>query len=364
MNKEQRIAELKARYEKNDSMIRALDIAQKGFKVASNSFYGCTALPYFRYYDYRLAEAITTNGQVMLKTSMVEMNDVMNKVAKTTNTQYVLAADTDSNYVLVEPIVDLLLSAKKLERTQTNVVDVVEEFVQLGLQPMLDKTFTKLCNKMGAYEKKIYFKLECIGPSILMLAKKKYAFDILYSEGVRYKELKLKVMGLEIVRSSTPKVVKDYLSNGLKLIMRGTEEQLQEHVSKVKQLFMTHEYGDIAFPRGCNGLSTYSSNSSIYAKGTPIHVRGALLHNHHLKRLGLTDKYNTINEGEKIKFVALKMPNPIRENVISFIGKIPDELGLTRYIDKETQYQKSFLSPLSSILGVIGWEPEHRLTFD
>lgn len=295
---------------------------------------------------------------------MIEMNNIMNKLAKTTNKPYVLAADTDSNYVLVEPIVDTLLKPRQMERTPSNVVDVVEEFVQKGLQPLLDKKFLSLCSSLGAYEKKIYFKLECIGPSIVMLAKKKYAFDILYSEGVRYKDPKIKVMGLEIVRSSTPKVVKEYLMKGLTLTLRGTEEQLQEHVGKVKQLFMTHDYPDIAFPRGCNGLTTYASNSSIYQKGTPMHVRGALLHNHHLKRLELTDKYNVINEGEKIKYIALKMPNPIRENVFSFIGKIPEELGIIRYIDKETQYQKAFLSPLKSILDVIGWEPEHRLTFD
>jgi DNA polymerase elongation subunit (family B) len=359
-----RIAELKARYEKNDSAIRALDIAQKGFKVCSNSLYGALGLAYFRYYDSILAEAITATGQVMLKTSMSSINQIMNKLSRTEGKEYVLAADTDSNYVLIEPIIDMLLKSKKLEKTQKNIVDVVEDFVMNGIQPILDKKFIALLAKMGGYEKRIYFKLENIGASFLCTKKKRNIFDIMYSEGVRYDEPKIKITGLEIVRSSTPKVVKEYLKEAVRICMRGNETELQEYVSKVKVLFMKHDYQEIAFPRGCNGMSVYASNSSIYQKGTPMHVRGSLLHNHHLKRLGLTDKYNVINEGEKIKYIALRMPNPIRENVFSFIGKIPEELGIIRYIDKETQYQKAFLEPLKSVLDVIGWEPEHRLTFD
>lgn len=347
-----------------DNMAKGLDVKQKGLKVASNSLYGATALPYFRYYDPRLAEAITSTGQVMLKTCMNVINTTLNKIAKTSGIDYVLAADTDSNYVLIEPILNMLLKSKNLEKTAENIVDVVEAFVQKGIQPLLDKKFDVLLSKLGAYEKQIFFKLENIGTSILITGKKRYAFDILYSEGVRYKEPKIKVTGLEIVRSTTPKMVRGYLKEALTICMRGTESEVQSYISGIKSKFRTHEYQDISFSSSGNGLSTYSSNSSIYAKGTPIHVRGALLHNHHLNRLGLKEKYSLINEGEKLKFVALKLPNPIMENVISFIGKIPIEMDLVKYVDKDIQYQKAFLKPITGILDVIGWEPEHRLTFD
>lgn len=195
-------------------------------------------------------------------------------------------------------------------------------------------------------------------------AKKKYAFDILYSEGVRYNEPKMKVMGIEIVRSSTPSVVKDYLKESLKLCLASTEKELQNKVKEVKTNFMSQPYENISFPRGVNGMETYKDNSSIYKKGCPIHVRGSLLYNHHVIKRGLDTKYPMIVDGDKIKFVALKMPNSIHENVISFNGKIPQEFGLDKYVDYNLQFEKAFLKPLEGILSAIGWSAEEKVTLD
>jgi len=272
----------------------------------------------------------------------------------------VLMMDTDSVYFDLQKLVDKHCVGK----TDAEIVDFLEKFVMKIIQPKLNAELSKFAKTMGIDDCKIFFKLECIGSSIVIKAKKKYAFDILYSEGVRYKEKKMKVMGIEIVRSSTPSVVKDSLKKTLALVLRGTEEDVQKKVSEIKKEFMTYDYQQISFPRGCNGLSTYASNSSIYQKGCPMQVRGALLYNHHLKKNGLDSKYPLIGDGEKIKFVALKMPNPIHENVIAFPGKLPKELGLEKYVDYKVQFQKAFVKPMDDILECIGWTSVPVITLD
>jgi DNA polymerase elongation subunit (family B) len=208
------------------------------------------------------------------------------------------------------------------------------------------------------------FKLECIGTAIVFCAKKRYAFDILYSEGVRYEYPKMKVMGMEIVRSSTPSAIKDQLRRGVKLVLEKDEESLQSYIGEVKNSFFSLDYTEIAFPRGCNGLATYSDPVTIYKGGTPKHVRAALLYNFHLKKFGLESKYPLIGEGDKIKFIALKKPNPFHEDVIGFPVKIPEEFGLTKYINIEEQFQKAFMAPLESVLEAVKWSAEPKVNLE
>ena len=111
-------------------------------------------------------------------------------------------------------------------------------------------------------------------------------------------------------------------------------------------------------------MQKYKAHSTIYAKGTPIHVRGALLFNHYVKQKKLDNKYSLISNGEKVKFIYLKKPNIIQENVISFIQDFPHELGLDKYIDYDLQFEKSFLEPLKIILQSIGWESERRVNLE
>jgi DNA polymerase elongation subunit (family B) len=195
-------------------------------------------------------------------------------------------------------------------------------------------------------------------------AKKKYMFDILYSEGVRYQEPKMKVMGIEIVRSSTPSVVKEYLKTAAKMCLSGNEKELHEYVEYVKKQFFSLDYTQVSFPRGCNGISTYASDSGIYKSGTPMHVRAALLHNHYLKEMGLHTKYPLISDGDKIKFIALNKKNPFREDVIGFHNKLPDEFDIVKYIDWEMQFQKAFIAPLEAITSSIDWATKEQPSLD
>lgn len=316
-------------------------------------------LEWFKYYDSRMAEAVTANGQVMLKYGASHVNDIMNRVGKDEAADHILYMDTDSIFIKFEPFVKKFCS--NMNRQET--VDYLEKFVIKVIQPELDKRFKVLLDKMGSINQQIFFKIEKIG-NILITSKKKYIFDMYYDEGVRYAEPKMKVMGIEVVRSSTPNTVKDYLKKSLLVCLRGTESELQKNVLEIKKEFMTQDYSNIAFPRGVNGLTTYSDSANIYKQGCPMHVRASLLYNHTLKRLNLESKYPKINDGDKIKYVALKMPNYIHENVIGFPEKLPAEFNLNKFIDYETQFQKSFLKPLEGILEAVGWTATEKITLD
>lgn len=284
----------------------------------------------------------------------------MNKAFKTENIHYAILADTDSVYFTL----DKLVQSKCCGMSDQEIVNYLESFTVKIIQPLINSALDKLMAKLGIDNPAMVFKLECIGPSIVPVAKKRYAFDILYSEGVRYETPKMKVIGMEIVRSSTPSVIKDKLKVAVKTILSKEEKDLQKYVKEVKDTFMNFPYTDIAFPRGCNGLLTYTDRNGIYKDGCPIHVRGALLYNYYVKKLNLDSKYPLIGEGEKIKFIALKMPNPIHENVIGFLNKIPEELGLDKYIDYDTQFQKAFMKPIEGVLEAVKWNAEERINLE
>ena len=195
-------------------------------------------------------------------------------------------------------------------------------------------------------------------------AKKRYILNVWDSEGVRYEEPKLKMMGIEAVKSSTPAPCRTMIKDGLKLMMNGTEEDVIHFIDDCRAKFKTLPPEDIAFPRTASNVRKYQASSTIYAKGTPIHIRGALLFNHYVKKKKLDNKYSLINNGEKLKFIYLRRPNIIQENVISFIQDFPRELGLDKYIDYDLQFEKSFVEPLKAILDSIGWNVEKTVNLE
>ena len=202
-------------------------------------------------------------------------------------------------------------------------------------------------------------KREALCDKAIWTAKKRYILSVWNNEGVAYDKPKKKVMGLEMVKSSTPSACRDKLRESVDVIFDKDENAIQQFIRDFRNEFETLPLADISFPRGLNGLTKYSDKKSIYASGCPIHVRGALVYNHFLRSNGLTTKYPLINNGEKLKFIFLKEPNTIQSNVISFPqGGIPEEFALSKYIDYNTQFEKAFLDPLKIILDSIGWKSE------
>ena len=329
-------------------------------KIQLNSAYGAMGNEYFRYYDTELAEAITISGKLSIRWIEKKINEFLNKSLKTNNIDYVIASDTDSVYLCLDNLV------KKYFKDQTDkekIIKFINKISNEMLQPFINSAFAELASLMNAYDQKMNMKQESISDKGIWTAKKRYILNVMMGEdGILHKEPKLKIMGVETSKSSTPQVVRTALKHTIYLIMNKTEPEMRAFIKEFKNDFNSFLPEDIAFPRSCNNIKTYSDEVTIYKKSTPIAVRGSLLYNNLLKTKKLLKKYPKIKEGEKAKYIYIKKPNPIGENIISFPQTLPKEFELHEYIDYKTQFQKSFVEPLQLILDKIQWSIEKQIT--
>ncbi len=362
-----KMIEAKKQYEKKKSKELEKEIArcnniQMAKKISLNSAYGAIGNQYFRYYKLANAEAITLSGQVSIRWIENKMNAYLNKILKTDEVDYVIASDTDSIYLNMGPLVESVYKGR--EKTTEGIVSFLDKVCQVEFEKYIEGSYKELAEYVNAYDQKMQMKRENIAERGIWTAKKRYILNVWDSEGVRYEEPKLKMMGIEAVKSSTPAPCRQMIKDGLKLMMSGTEEDVINFIDKCRADFKSLSPESIAFPRTASDVQKYSSSSDIYMKGTPIHVRGALLFNHYIKLNKLSNKYSLIQNGEKIKFLYLKKPNSIHENVISFIQDFPKELGIDKYIDYDLQFEKAFLEPLKIILDSIGWSVEKTVNLE
>jgi len=335
---------------------------QMARKIQLNSAYGAIGNQYFRYFNLANAEAITLSGQLSIRWIENKMNQHLNKILKTDSVDYVIASDTDSLYLNLGPLVDRVYQGR--EKTPEKIVGFLDKVCSMELEPYIESSYEELARYVNAYEQKMFMKRETIANKGIWTAKKRYILNAWDIEGVRFTEPKLKMMGIEAVKSSTPAACRTAIKDALKVIMNGDESDVQKFVANFRNKFESLRPEDIAFPRGCNGLSKYSNPVTIYSKATPVQVRGALLYNFHNKKNKLTHKYPLIQEGEKVKFLYLRQPNKINENIISFFQTLPTEFGLDKSIDYDLQFQKSFLDPLQVILDTINWRAEKIATLE
>ena len=362
-----KMLQAKQDYEKKKSKrlekeIARCDNIQMARKIQLNSAYGAIGNQYFRYYKLANAEAITLSGQVSIRWIENRMNRYLNKILKTENEDYVIASDTDSIYLNLGPLVEVVY--KDREKDGSGICTFLNKVCEVEFEKYIESSYETLAKYVNAYDNKMVMKRENIADRGIWTAKKRYILNVWDSEGVRYEEPKLKMMGIEAVKSSTPAPCRTMIKDALKIMMNGTEDEVIDYIDACRKEFKTLPPEDIAFPRTASDVRKYQASSTIYAKGTPIHIRGALLFNHYVKQKKLTNKYSLIGNGEKVKFLYLKKPNTIQENVVSFIQDFPKELGLDKYIDYDLQFEKSFVEPLKAILDAIGWNVEKTVTLE
>ena len=342
--------------EKRVARFNNLQLAKK---VSLNSAYGALGSQYFRFYDLRMALGVTTAGQLSIRWIEAKINKYMNKLLSTDNVDYVIASDTDSIYLRLGDLVNKVYGVDGVVKMPAQkVIEFMDRVCEDKLQPYIDKSYEELANYVHAYAQKMQMKREGLSDKGVWTAKKRYILNVYNNEGVQYAEPHMKVMGLEMIKSSTPSAIREKMKASIKLMMTGTEQEVQDFIAKFRQEFKTLPAEEISFPRGLNGLNTYSDPVMMFKKGTPIHVRGAIVYNHYLKQKDLTKKYPLIQEGEKLKFTYLKMPNHFKNDVISFPSRIPKEFELDNYIDYDVQFDKAFLEPISVILRCMNWSAE------
>ena len=342
--------------EKRVARFNNLQLAKK---VSLNSAYGALGSQYFRFYDLRMALGVTTAGQLSIRWIEAKINQYMNKILSTEGVDYVIASDTDSIYLRLGDLVNKVYGVDGVVKMPAQkVIEFMDKVCEDKLQPYIDKSYEELAEYVHAFAQKMQMKREGLSDKGVWTAKKRYILNVYNNEGVQYAEPHMKVMGLEMIKSSTPSAIREKMKSSIKLMMTGTEQEVQDFIAKFRQEFKTLPAEEISFPRGLNGLNTYSDPVMMFKKGTPIHVRGAIVYNHYLKQKDLTKKYPLIQEGEKLKFTYLKMPNHFKNDVISFPSRIPKEFELDNYIDYDVQFDKAFLEPISVILRCMNWSAE------
>jgi len=324
-------------------------------KVSLNSAYGALGSQYFRFYDLRMALGVTTAGQLSIRWIENKINAWMNKILNTEDKDYVIASDTDSIYLRMGELVNKFI---KDTSNKQKVISLMDKICEEKIQPYIDKAYDELAEYVHAYEQKMQMKREGLSDKGIWTAKKRYILNVYNNEGVQYNEPQMKVMGLEMIKSSTPSAIREKMKEAIQLMVNGTQDDIHTFITDFRKEFKKLPVEEISFPRGLNGLNTYSDAVNLYKKGTPIHVKGAIIYTANLKRLNLTKKYPLIQEGEKVKFTYLKMPNPFKDTVISYPSRLPKEFELQQYIDYDMQFDKAFLEPIKVILDCMEWSTE------
>ncbi|PCH60138.1 MAG: DNA polymerase [Candidatus Neomarinimicrobiota bacterium] len=322
-------------------------------KISLNSAYGAIGNEWFRYYDIRNAEAITTSGQLAIRWIEKKMNEYLNELFDTDDADYIIASDTDSIYVTFDKLISRVF---KEDVSPTKIITFLDKITKEKIEPFIDKSYEELAKYLNVYEHKMVMKREIIADKGIWTAKKRYILNVWDNEGVRYKEPHLKIMGIEAVKSSTPASCREKIKEALKLIMTGNEKELNKFIQDFRKEFLKLPPEDIAYPRSVNGVSKFMDSNALYKKGTPIHVKGAILYNHLLKKNKLINKYPIIQDGDKIKFFPLRQPNIYQSNVMSFFTKMPKEFEIDDIIDYDTQFDKAFVEPLNFVIERIGWK--------
>ena len=352
------LLEARQKYEdtKNPQLLKDIsryNNIQMAKKISLNSAYGAIGNNWFRYYDLMVATAITTSGQLSIRWIEKALNIYLNKLLDTKDKDYVIASDTDSVYITFDVLVDRVFESGGTPEKITNFLDKI---AKEKLEPFILKSYTALAKSMNAYEQKMEMSREVIADKGIWTAKKRYILNAWDVEGVRYKTPQLKIMGIEAVKSSTPHVCREKIKDALNIIMTSDEKKLNTFIQDFRDEFMKLPPEDIAYPRSVNGLTKFSSSNGMFAKGAPIHCKGAILYNHLVRKHKLSNKYPLIQEGDKIKFLHMKQPNIYTSSAFSFVTFMPKELDIMNTIDYEVQFTKSFVEPLRFITEKILWK--------
>lgn len=329
------------------------DMRQYTVKIFLNSFYGSLANKWFQFYRTEDAEAVTLMGQCTLLFMEKKINTYMNKLLGTTGVDYVIYMDTDSLYINLDGLVKKFVK----DDDKTKIINFLDKACSERIQKSMDSWLNSYADYTNAYENHLFFKREAISEAGVWLEKKKYFLNVWDMEGTRYKSAELKATGVEMVRSSTPMVVRKEMEDILKIFLEKDNKDLIASLERFEKEFKSMSIEEISSPRGINDIEKYNISTG-FVKGTPIHVRGAIVYNRLVESKELQGIYPKIGNGDKIKYVYLKEPNPTFGHIISYPDKLPKEFGLEKYVDYKTQYEKVFMNAIKKITATVGWKNE------
>lgn len=376
MSKEE-LLELKHKLENE---VSSYNNEQMAIKILLNALYGQLSNRFCRWFDIRIPRSITCTGQTMIRYIARRINELVNEECGTNNEDYVLTIDTDSNYINLDGV---------YHKRGYKSLDELNEYIEGVLEPYIDKCYREFYDYMNHFDFQMVMKREAIADRGLFINKKKrYCLSVIDMEGVRYAHPKLKIVGLEVIKSSTPEGCREALTEILKILLYKDRLTLVQYIEDYKKKFMQMTADQIGLIRNVSDMDKwtekegdletlvyngkYKENQNFYMNkqleevmnanavyesegekkikarnlGIPINVRAALNFNNIVEKYKLN--IQKIGVGEKIKMVYLK-PNPYNVEIIGFVDYLPKELNLEQYIDYEKQFEKGFMSNVHNI---------------
>lgn len=355
-----------------EKKIAQANTAQLNRKISINSLYGALGNEHFRYFDIRNASAITMFGQLAIQWIERKVNEYLNKTCKTDGVAYVRYCDTDSIYVCVDNVFNMVGGASKF-RDDNHWVDFMDKFAKERMEPAIDAAYRELCEYMNNVEHLMFMDREIIsGPPLnskglgsFWTAKKRYAANVWDSEGTRFEKPKVKIMGMETQRSSTPHAVKIFLKEAIRLILQEGEEALHDHYKKFEEEFKKLDYREIARVSTANNISKWDDGRGYPILKTPNHIKGVLFFNRHTKGM---DGITPVMEGEKVMVLPLKDKNPFSSDCISWQSgtRLPASIehDILKWVDFGSMFDGYVISPLKMMTDACKIDYEKRASLN
>ena len=370
-----------------DEIAKSEHNQQLALKVLLNSLYGALGNAGFRYFMIEMAQSVTLSGQVVIQWIERKINEFVSKKTGIEKDRIVLI-DTDSVVIDLEDLVNQVCPE---HYTREQRLEFLIKFGEKVMDPYIDHCYQEFAEYINAFQQKMHMKRENVISRMISVAKKMYCMEVYNSEGKQFSvdDPYMKIMGLKLVKSDTPAVMRQALRKALPILLQKSEAEVQDYVEEVRKTFGQYTVEEIAFPKTANNVSAYDRkiverlydnatdkiekanladkldvDSLIYTKKTPIAVKGALIYNHLIEKYALGLKYQPIRDGDKVKFVYLKKGNPIGESVIAFVDKLPDEFKLREWVDYQTMFEKVFYKNMEILCQPLGWSPKKVETLD
>jgi len=355
----QKYKKLKVEAEKihDEDLTKLNDMKNLAYKLILNSIYGVTGNPYFRFFDLLIAEGITLSGQALIGWVTQDVNRALSKLTGIERDRAV-SSDTDAAYFDLTDVVEMKFGK---EYDDEEALKWVVWFSDTKINKLIEESISRFAEYLNVRDPSVLdMKRENIADSSIFMAKKRYVMSVRNNEGAEYKRgEKLKKTGHEIVKSITPQYVKDAMAKSFDALLFGTPQDYYNSVNEFRTSFMKAEPDTVAKTSSVNGIQEYLERDGTIRKGCPKHSRAAINFNKYIEKLGLVNEYPAIKEGDKIRFIGLKEPNPIKSYTIGWIGSMPKPLEALRpYFDYEDQFEAIFHKSMQSAATPCGIPPE------
>ena len=342
----------KYKNEGNKELAEFYDRRQHIQKIFLNSLYGVLGLPIFRFFDIDNALAVTATGQDVIKNSADFANKLYNDRLQDTN-DYCIYIDTDSLYFSSKA---LLPENKEPKEFTIGLARVMEKKLNEYYNGMAMELF--FCDKH-----RFYIKGESVASKGLWIAKKRYAMNAVYDlEANLDVDNKIKIKGLDVVRSTFPPAFRDFMNSVLKNVLGGiTKDDMDSKVLEFRKALDSRYYLDVARNTSVKNISEYekglSKQLNEFNKGTPAHVKACISYNKLLHHFKIANRYEKISDGEKIRYVYLKS-NPLNLETIAVKGyNDPKEIVeiAEKYIDYEALFVNELKTKLEDFYSALNW---------